>query len=244
MSEIKIVDSQLLYFMASDSGLVKIGISNNPKKRAAALSSASGMRTLVIAAWRVADAFAAEQSLHRNFSKYRKYGEWFSGITQWDVDRRINEKIEESKIIIEPIEFRNVKAKPRPHRIFSAPCIGGVNEAVYLMSQEPKSYEDLRALSIKQRRAFGSMPESQRKIINEVRESTGLDVWATTGFTGMPSKINRDCYSLVGDYFLGEERALMAQILHNDALSKQASDASDNARCRLFLLGMSAESAP
>ncbi len=82
--EVVCVDSnydinKYLYLMENEFGLVKIGISKNPRKRADSISNSSGVPTKVIAFWTVYDLAAnVESRLHEKFKNSRRAGEWFS----------------------------------------------------------------------------------------------------------------------------------------------------------------------
>src|SRR5579859_2718013 len=64
-----------LYVIESEVGLVKIGRSNDPRKRCAALQTASGM-TLRIAKI-LKDRGHEERAIHLILKAHRKNGEWF-----------------------------------------------------------------------------------------------------------------------------------------------------------------------
>jgi len=75
-------DNQFLYLIHCDStGNSKIGISKNPKTRAAAISCAMGLPVKLASVWKVNQpAREIEKSLHSLFKKQRLVGEWFSGL--------------------------------------------------------------------------------------------------------------------------------------------------------------------
>jgi hypothetical protein len=69
-----------LYVISNDvSGPSKIGLSNNPERRLAQLSTGSAvpLRIWHVEAVPAADALRLEQAAHRQLSRYRLSGEWF-----------------------------------------------------------------------------------------------------------------------------------------------------------------------
>lgn len=73
------VGTQLLYLMRNPNGLLKIGISKEPAKRAKALSNASGVLVYLVAVWAVdRNVRQIENKLHKSAQPHRLEGEWFS----------------------------------------------------------------------------------------------------------------------------------------------------------------------
>lgn len=74
--------------MVNASGLIKVGISNNPLRRRRQIELASGSSVSIIKCWQTLDApaFEVEQFLHRQFARKRKQGEWFENISVPDVE--------------------------------------------------------------------------------------------------------------------------------------------------------------
>lgn len=71
--------NQFLYVIVNENGRVKIGISEDPIKRANNLSTGSGYMCKCVCYWDVGTkAPALEKKLHEDFNKYRILGEWFS----------------------------------------------------------------------------------------------------------------------------------------------------------------------
>jgi hypothetical protein len=71
------VDKEYVYLMKSAlTGLLKIGISNDPFKRAQALSTGNGGKIDVIRT--IPGSKKIERSIQERFSEYRVGGEWFS----------------------------------------------------------------------------------------------------------------------------------------------------------------------
>jgi hypothetical protein len=69
-----------LYVISNDvSGPSKIGLSNNPERRLAQLSTGSAvpLRIWHVEAVPARDALRLEQAAHRQLSRYRLSGEWF-----------------------------------------------------------------------------------------------------------------------------------------------------------------------
>ena len=89
---------QFLYLMKNDLGVYKIGISNNPEKRAKALSNASGLNVDVVSYWRITGkADQVERFIHDKFKSERLIGEWFKfnyEFTCKDIERLIPCKYE------------------------------------------------------------------------------------------------------------------------------------------------------
>lgn len=81
-------DVTFVYLMHNEHGDSKIGISKNPQKRAAALSTGCGYKVNLIAYWRVEiRARDVEKHLHQTFSESKLLGEWFKGkITKEQVE--------------------------------------------------------------------------------------------------------------------------------------------------------------
>lgn len=79
---------QKLYVMKNALGLLKIGISNNPKRRATEIRLNSGLSIDVLKVLPCENAFDVEQWLHKEFSGNRLEGEWFEGICVEDVVRK------------------------------------------------------------------------------------------------------------------------------------------------------------
>lgn len=65
----------LLYFIESDCGPIKIGITDNPVQRMKALQNASSCR-LEYVALHAADT-QTEAGLHEHLAEWRLHGEWF-----------------------------------------------------------------------------------------------------------------------------------------------------------------------
>ena len=71
-------NEQLLYLMKNENGLLKIGISVDPVKRARQLSTGSGVNVICLAAWKLdKNVRMVENYLHKKFVKDRLEGEWF-----------------------------------------------------------------------------------------------------------------------------------------------------------------------
>lgn len=79
---------QVLYMMVNGSGLIKVGISNNPLRRKRQIELASGSSVSIIKCWQTLDAsaFEVEQYLHRLYARRRKQGEWFDNISIPDIE--------------------------------------------------------------------------------------------------------------------------------------------------------------
>lgn len=70
--------TQKVYLMKNDFGLYKIGISNNPSKRARVIANNSGVPTYIINVWQSNNAARTEKRLHKKFESVRMKGEWFN----------------------------------------------------------------------------------------------------------------------------------------------------------------------
>lgn len=67
---------QLLYFIACGKlGMVKIGVSSDPKKRLSGIQTAFPFPLEIVKT--ISQTHHTESHLHQKFSKYRKTGEWF-----------------------------------------------------------------------------------------------------------------------------------------------------------------------
>lgn len=86
-------DDKLLCLMENANGLLKIGISVDPIKRARSLTTGSGVTVHLVAAWKLdKNARSVEGLLHKSFEKYRLHGEWFSpgSVTVEALERRLS----------------------------------------------------------------------------------------------------------------------------------------------------------
>jgi len=78
MEQLDGMDSQCIYLMENELGMLKIGISNDPVKRAKALSTGSGLAINLLCYWQIANpARTTEAKLHRLFKQFKISGEWF-----------------------------------------------------------------------------------------------------------------------------------------------------------------------
>ena len=75
-----------VYIFNKDNGkLLKIGISNNPKRRKRELENSNGqlLRPVKVCWFSSREiALTVESNAHKRFRRYRTYGEWFSGIDE------------------------------------------------------------------------------------------------------------------------------------------------------------------
>lgn len=71
---------QYLYLMKNQNGIYKIGVSIDVKKRAASLSSSSGMTVVPLKVWHTGDhdSLILEKMLLENFKSGKTIGEWFT----------------------------------------------------------------------------------------------------------------------------------------------------------------------
>lgn len=72
---------KFVYLISNENGRLKIGISEDPIKRAANISTAGGYHCKLEASWSVVgkgNAAKVERELHEQFKKDRILGEWFS----------------------------------------------------------------------------------------------------------------------------------------------------------------------
>lgn len=68
-----------VYFIrAQESGLYKIGVSKNPKKRIKQLQTGNGEDLIIIESFKSEYPHKLEIALHNTFSPNKKRGEWFS----------------------------------------------------------------------------------------------------------------------------------------------------------------------
>lgn len=71
-------DVRQVYFIeAAILGLVKIGISDNPRKRLQTMQTGSPDRLFIRGVWHVDDAEYFERRFHRRFRRCHVRGEWF-----------------------------------------------------------------------------------------------------------------------------------------------------------------------
>lgn len=110
-------NDQLLYLMENVNGLLKIGISVDPIKRARAITTGSGIQVHLVAVWKLdKNARKVEGQLHKSFSRFRLEGEWFSPgtVTAEDIERNIscnwenlllNQSLEERKLEDKPVDI-------------------------------------------------------------------------------------------------------------------------------------------
>lgn len=78
MTEMKGMSDKCVYLMENELGMLKIGISIDPLKRARSLSTGSGLSVKLICYWKIANpARTTEAYLHRVFQEFRISGEWF-----------------------------------------------------------------------------------------------------------------------------------------------------------------------
>lgn len=87
------MDLQYVYLMENELGMLKIGISSNPIKRARTLSTGSGLIVNIICYWQIANpARTTEAKLHKLFKAYKISGEWFKSgsFTKEDIESNFN----------------------------------------------------------------------------------------------------------------------------------------------------------
>lgn len=73
-------ESKKVYLLQNDNGMLKIGISVDPHKRARSIATASGVPVDVLNIWEHELAESIERDVLKNFSLYRTIGEWFNGL--------------------------------------------------------------------------------------------------------------------------------------------------------------------
>lgn len=90
----KLQSKQFVYIIrAIDADRVKIGISQDPKKRLGALRTSSPHKLKISLVFRPnIVAIKLEQSLHKMFSTFRCNGEWFSSITDQEIIKAIGNR--------------------------------------------------------------------------------------------------------------------------------------------------------
>ena len=87
-----------VYVLLDDTGIIKIGISNNFEKRLSAIRTASGRNFVdMYCSEKSYKAYKIEKKLHKKYSKFRINGEWFSGIDFKDVVDSLIKEIASSK---------------------------------------------------------------------------------------------------------------------------------------------------
>ena len=81
MKEIEEVPSHRIYVLEREDGMVKIGVSNNPRKRMLYLASSGGFkitRNHESPPRKRTTVYELEIIIHNKLSKYRFSGEWFN----------------------------------------------------------------------------------------------------------------------------------------------------------------------
>lgn len=78
MKRLEGVSEKCLYLMENELGMLKIGISNDPLKRARQLTTAGGFLVNLICYWQISNpSRTVEALLHRQFKDNKVNGEWF-----------------------------------------------------------------------------------------------------------------------------------------------------------------------
>lgn len=80
---------KLLYMMENELGMIKIGISTDPVRRAREITTGSGVPCYITCVWEtVVNTRTLEKKVLRTFKEHRLQGEWFKkgSITQDDVE--------------------------------------------------------------------------------------------------------------------------------------------------------------
>lgn len=75
-----------IYVVATDCGLLKIGMAVDSSRRLRCLQGGSPVRLTVLGVGRVESPLVDEAGLHRRFDRYRRHGEWFDDaheIREW-----------------------------------------------------------------------------------------------------------------------------------------------------------------
>lgn len=71
-----------IYVVASDCGLLKIGMAMDAAMRLRGLQGGSPVRLTVLAVKRSKRPSGEEADLHRRFDRYRRHGEWFEDVPE------------------------------------------------------------------------------------------------------------------------------------------------------------------
>lgn len=72
-------DDKYLYLMRNPIGMLKVGVSQDPKKRARQITGACGMLIEILAVWEFSEtATVVESMVMESLSKHRLHGEWFT----------------------------------------------------------------------------------------------------------------------------------------------------------------------
>lgn len=72
------MSDQCVYLMKNEIGMLKIGISKDPIKRARALTTSGGLLVNLICYWQISNpARTTEAYLHNMFKEHKINGEWF-----------------------------------------------------------------------------------------------------------------------------------------------------------------------
>ena len=67
-----------LYFIVSETGLIKIGVSANPWSRLDQLQTGNPYRLALRGVFEYEDAYGIERVMHTLLGEFRAVGEWFS----------------------------------------------------------------------------------------------------------------------------------------------------------------------
>lgn len=69
---------KMLYMIENDLGMIKIGISANPTRRARTITTASGIPCHIVCVWdTIVSARTLEKKILRTFKEHKLEGEWF-----------------------------------------------------------------------------------------------------------------------------------------------------------------------
>lgn len=183
---------QKIYLMKNDFGLYKIGISNNPVKRANTITNNSGVPTEVVNTWDAYHPYRTEQYLHKNFKHLRLKGEWFKlkdkQIKTLDTLIEQNDKILDCKTI--PANILDSSKQ--------LPCL--CPTTVFTNYSIPKDIEDMNALLQSHGRTAQKLfkkGQVEYKKVMDILESKGYKVpWGILSYDG--SYMNLPNISILG----------------------------------------------
>lgn len=133
--------SKYVYLLYSESGLYKIGVSNDVEKRMNSLRTASGYPLNCLGYYKTnTKATTVERNLHKLFDEFRVQGEWFD----FPKDRFTLEKFESilDRYGMEKMEFDlNGKCVPYVKEIVLPSKFGRVPPSIKTEYVEEKSQE-------------------------------------------------------------------------------------------------------
>ena len=133
--------SKYVYLLYSESGLYKIGVSNDVEKRMSTLRTGSGYQLSCLAYYKTKDKpTTVERTLHKLFAEFRVLGEWFD----FPKDRFSIEKFESilERYGMTKMAFDdNSKCIPYVKEVKQKPAFGRIPDIIKVEYKKEKSEE-------------------------------------------------------------------------------------------------------